>query len=428
MAFHGPRESYRLLALGSKTLALASFIRKGIAMTRIAAHIVAIAMSLLLVGCGSGKSADPPAAGLNLVAGDSRVTVSWAMTPGVEYWLFYAPSSDITTTNFKTVPGAVVRTSNVVSPFIIRELANGTTYYFTLGGRTDGGPIGSGTPVVSATLRLAGAAWTVGAALGANDLRGIAFGTVGTTFVAVGATGAMFSSPDGMAWTPLTSVVGTDLNAALFNGSTYLAVGAGGAILTSSDAITWQTPNSGTTKDLFGVAGNGAGGFVAVGANGTIVTSSGGTNWIAATSGTIQDLRAVTYANGMFVAVGAAGVVLTSTDATTWTPVASKTVLDLNGVAFGASEFVAIGAAGALVTSPDGATWAAHTITTNALAAVTFGTQFVTVGSNGIVFTSTDGTTWQAQTSGTANALKAIANGNAGYAAVGATGTNLTAY
>jgi hypothetical protein len=394
-------------------------------MTRIAAHIVAIAMSLFLVSCGGkGDSAVPPAEGLTVVPGDGRVTVSWTMTPGVEYWLFYATSGNLTPDNAGSIPGAVVLI-NVLSPRVI-ALANDTTYYFTMNGRTNGGPGGTGTPLVSATPRLAGSVWTVGAPLGANDLRGIAYGA---TFVGVGATGAMFTSPDGIAWTPLSFVIGTDLNAALFNSTIYLAVGAGGAILTSGDAQTWQIRNSGTANPLYAATGNGTGVFVAVGANGTIVTSNGGASWTVVNSGTIQDLRAVTYANGIFVAVGAAGTVLTSTNAINWTAVASNTALGLNGVAFGASKFVAIGAAGALVTSPDGATWTAQPpITANALAAVTFGTQFVTVGSNGTIFTSTDGNSWQAQSSGTGNALKAVANGNDGYSAVGATGTNLTAY
>src|SRR5450759_2447635 len=46
---------------------------------------------VVLVACG-GDSA-PAATGPSVKAGESTVTVSWNMTPGVEYWLFFAPTS-----------------------------------------------------------------------------------------------------------------------------------------------------------------------------------------------------------------------------------------------------------------------------------------------------------------------------------------------
>jgi len=120
---------------------------------------------------------------------------------------------------------------------------------------------------------------------------------------------------------------------------------------------------------------------------------------------------------------------LTSTDGTTWQLAAAGSSLALNGITFGANQFVAVGAAGTVVTSTDGVTWTPQTaIGPGNLSAVAYGTQFVAVGSGGSVFTSTDGITWTARSSGTGSVLNAVASGNKGYSAVGAAGTNLTAY
>ena len=135
------------------------------------------------------------------------------------------------------------------------------------------------------------------------------------------------------------------------------------------------------------------------------------------------------FAAGKFIAVGAGGTLLTSADGTTWTAVASQTTRDLRALAFGASTIVAVGAAGTVITSPDAATWTARpAIGAADLAAVAFGSQFVAVGRGGAIFTSADAVTWTAQSSGTTNDLNAVASGNFGYLAVGAAGTNLTAY
>ena len=52
----------------------------------------------------------------------------------------------------------------------------------------------------------------------------------------------------------------------------FVAVGASGTILTSPDGITWTARTSGTTNILYGVTWSGTQ-FVAVGGSGTIVTS-----------------------------------------------------------------------------------------------------------------------------------------------------------
>ena len=148
---------------------------------------------------------------------------------------------------------------------VVTGLANGTTYYFTINGRTNNGPGGSGTPLVSATPRPAGNAWNRGTSLIASDLRGAAFGTV---FVTVGANGAMFSTLDGVSWTPINYVVTSDLNAVFFGIGRYVAVGAGGVALLSTDAITWTPVSSGTPNSLYAGASNGAV-YLAVGAGGT---------------------------------------------------------------------------------------------------------------------------------------------------------------
>jgi predicted small lipoprotein YifL len=418
-------------------------------MKRLSALLLAIIAALLLTGCGNKGDPAPAPADVRVVPGDGSATVSWTMAPGVEYWMFAAVANSVTPQNCNSL--TLCRTIlNATSPLVVSGLINGTTYSFTVNGRTGGGPGGPGSIPVSTVPRLAGASWTVGTSIGSNDLRGVTYGAavvaVGVVVpvgvvVAVGTQGAMFSSSDGgITWTALTSGVSSDLNAAVYGGI-YMAAGAGGAMLSSSDAITWTSLNSATPNNIYALTTNGGGVYLAAGANGTIIYTTDRVNWVAANSGTANDLRGMTYGNGRYVAVGAQGTLLTSTDAVTWQAVAGQSSSDLIGVAYGllsptstsltsTSQFVAIGADGTLTTSTDGVTWTPQPpiATTNPLAAVAYGTQFVAVGANGSIITSTDGVNWQAQTSGTSNNLNAVTRNLYGYSVVGNAGVNLTAF
>jgi len=401
--------------------------------------VAAVLASLLMAGCGSsGSSADSPA-GVVVVPGDGRVTVTWTMDSSVDYWLFYAMAPSISTGNWTTIPGSAVL-MGATSPQVVTGLTNGAVYSFTLNGRISGGPGGSGTPSVSAIPRLAGTAsatnpapWTAGAALGADDLRGVTWGTV---FVAVGAGGAMYSSADGITWTALNSGVVSNLNAVAYRSGTYLAAGDNGTMLYSTDAINWAPQTMSSANNLNAVAASSAL-FVAVGANGTIVSSPDGITWTAAAnSGTTNDLYQVIFSpTGLWIAVGANGTLLTSTDASTWTAVNSGTALDLKGIAYGTSTatnaglYVGVGANGTIITSPDAANWTAApgAVTPGTLSAISYGTQFIAVGAGGSIFTSTDGTNWAAQPSTVSTNLNAIVHAPYIYSVVGAAGVNLLA-
>ena len=427
--------------------------------------VAAILAGLLSAGCGGrGHSADPPAAGLTLVPGDGVVTVSWSMDSGVDYWLFYADSPSISTSNWTSIPGSL-SVIGATSPYLATGstgLINGATYSFTLNGRTNGGPGGPGTPSASAIPRLAGTAtaslpapWAAGVAPGANDLRGVTYGTV---FVAVGANGAMFSSADGIQWTALNSGVAGNLNAADFL-AVYLAAGDGGVMLYSIDAVTLTAQTTGTGNNLYSIANNQVNLFVAVGAHGTILNSSDGKTWVAAASSekaTTEDLRAVSHASGgAWVAVGTNGALITSSDGSNWTSVISNAGLNtLYGVAAGMNtvytvasglipatsvfSYAAVGAGGTLVTSLDAVTWTrqpdigagARTLFAVTHSAPLSGSQFVAVGAGGSIFTSADGNTWAGpQPSTTTSNLTAIVHAPSlhSYTAVGAAGVNLLA-
>lgn len=399
---------------------------------RIAKLFIAVVLAAFsLAGClNNGSSAPPPAGGLTLTPGDGQITVSWAMSPGVEYWLFTAPASSISTTDWASVAGGRAL-MNVSSPYAVTGLINGITYSFALNARTDDGPGGAGTPSVSAVPRLAGNTWVAGAPLGTNNLRGAMFGV---SHIAVGLGGTMYSSSTGKTWTPVSPVTSKDLHAALYVNGAYLAGGAGGTALSSTDAIAWTAQPTGIASDLYAIASNLSNLIVAVGANGTIITSADGKTWsVAANSGTTKNLYGVAYCaygGGMWVAVGAGGLILTSTDASNWQAVASGSTADLRGVAYGptagASAFVAVGASGTLVTSPDGANWTLQPAPTKAaLNAVIYATQFIAVGAGGTVFSSVDGTSWAAKASGTVSDLNAIEHAPYSYSVVGAEGANL---
>jgi hypothetical protein len=409
--------------------------------------VAAVLASMVLFGCGKGSSAPAPTS-LVATATESGVTVTWDMTPGVEYLFFYGPTSvvpsSVTSMNgWIGLPGGGTKI-NATSPLVLTGLLNGTSYSFSVNGRTNGGPGGPGATPVTATPRLAGSTWIAGAAAGSNALRCV---TYGTSFVAAGDVGAMYSSIDGVAWNPISYSTTTNFNGCSYWGS-YRVVGDGGLILTSSDAVTWATQTSGTQDNLYAIASNKGNLMVAVGANGTIITSPDGVTWTSRDSTTTQYLHAVNYSalnasgstSGTWIAVGDAGTVVKSTDGgLTWATVSSGTTANLRGIAYGASTsatgasvFVAVGASGTVLTSADGSAWSAVStpVTTVdvVLNAVTYGTQFVAVGTGGHSFVSTDGVTWTPSLApGTNSNLNAVARGPLTYSALGDSGANVLA-
>ncbi len=104
-----------------------------------------------------------------------------------------------------------------------------------------------------------------------HDLLGVVHD--GSQFVAVGVD-TILTSPDGTAWTSQTPETMTTqlLFSVGHNSSQFLAVGTTGSILISPNGITWTVQTSGTTEHLQHVAHNGSQ-FVVVGRNGTILTS-----------------------------------------------------------------------------------------------------------------------------------------------------------
>jgi len=114
-------------------------------------------------------------------------------------------------------------------------------------------------------------------------------------------------------WTQRTSSFGTNaINGVTYGNGLYVAVGDSGQLATSPDGINWtqRTSSFGTTA-IYGVTyGNDL--FVAVGASGQLATSPDGINWTQRTSSFgATNIYGVTYGNDLFVAVGVSGKLAT---------------------------------------------------------------------------------------------------------------------
>jgi len=259
-----------------------------------------------------------------------------------------------------------------------------------------------------------------------SQLNGLTYGS--GKYVAVGNSGTVLTSEDGVTWTRRTvSGVTQNLQSVIHENGKYVAVGQNGTIITSEDGVTWTKTVSGSQNLQSVIYGNGK--FVAVGASGRVITSTNGTNWTAQSSNVYSNLNGVTYANNQYVIVGASGTVITSPDGVTWTAQTSNIYYELYAISYENGKYVAGGQYGTLASSSDGVSWTSHTSTVSYnLNSLAYGNDmYVVVGGSGKVVTSADGVNWtlQSSSSSTTNNLLKVIYANDTFMAVGASGTIL---
>src|SRR4051812_9594938 len=104
--------------------------------------------------------------------------------------------------------------------------------------------------------------------------------------------------PAQSSWTSRSSGTQAGLNSITWTGSQYIAVGNSGTVLSSSNGISWVSRASGVTQALNSVAWNGSQ-LMAVGDNGVILTSPDAVAWTLKSSGyQVGSLNAVIWAQG----------------------------------------------------------------------------------------------------------------------------------
>src|SRR5574341_1489350 len=140
-------------------------------------------------------------------------------------------------------------------------------------------------------------------------------------FVAVGQSGRVATSPDGINWTARTPVAATNWNDVIWSPelALFVAVGPGAtgvtdAVMTSPDGINWTLRTAASNLIWQAVCWSPELGLLAAvavnSATATIMTSPDGITWTSLANAADNSWNAVTYAPrlGIFIAVAATGI------------------------------------------------------------------------------------------------------------------------
>jgi len=266
----------------------------------------------------------------------------------------------------------------------------------------------SGTTLISAD----GSTWLkqgIGTRL---DLDGITTGEGGLV-MAVGKGGTVITTTNGTNLTMTTAGITNELHGVTFatwrdsvNSPSsfqtikrYVAVGDSGVIITSDNGVDWVQRYSSTNTSLKGVT-YGKGLFVAVGSNGAILTSSNAIDWTRELSpAQLGDFNDLAYGNGVFVgatdkAYGWNGII--SRDGHHWVQGWLEPGVNMRGVTFAQGRFGIVGNDGVVLFSSDGTNWQRSYTPTDKngdnLRGITYANGvWCIVGNNGIILTSTNG-------------------------------------
>ena len=227
----------------------------------------------------------------------------------------------------------------------------------------------------------------------------------GNLYVAVGMTGVILTSGDGVSWTKRDSGVNDLLMGVTWGNNQFVVLGHGGLFLTSPDGKEWTKHYTPSSYFIFDVTWDGKK-FVAVGM-GNIYVSHDGVEWEEYNSNfNAGSPTCIVWSGNQFAVGDSWGNVHISPDGkkwskteTCWAPINDVTWGDGKFVAVSGDAFVADPLTGDIVgdesifgkiyTSHDGLTWTERHLTDSSFMSVTWsGSQFLAVDSSGNFFTS----------------------------------------
>jgi hypothetical protein len=242
-----------------------------------------VVIALTACGGGGGNGSTPSApTGFNAHFSDQSVTFSWNYDPSLDYWLYIGPEG--TTPTNDVIAGAYFSLGvTAPSTYMLNANGGSVIYNLSINAHSGGSPgsgvstIASGSPVsVPNTTKNPFAASTSGSSTFNGVAYGNPFSSAGTysgnpaTYVAVGAGGSAYTgilnTTYSASYTPnyvfssKSTNVSSDLNAVAYDTTDgFLAVGASGAVTYSPDGLTWtaqtNTSNSNTLRGVLALGG-----------------------------------------------------------------------------------------------------------------------------------------------------------------------------
>ena len=298
----------------------------------------------------------------------------------------------------------------------------------------------------------------------------------GTEFVAVGTSGNVVTSADGISWATTPSGFTQTMMAVGYGNGQFVGTGSNsssdtGHVWTSPDGRVWTDHSSGYDEFMYDVEAIGSRYFIT---GGKIISSDNGTDWTAAYDATGWSIQSMAYGDGVYVAGFQFGASLRSLDGgTTWKAMTSPVDSDITGIAYDTALGLFIGVCSngrVLSASPANDYWVStiHSLSTGlkdvaydpetgnhlmvgysgtiatidsagvlstvspltpyGLSGVAVaGSTYVAVGDNGTVITSLNsGATWQTVTAATGETLLDVEYGNGMWMAGGYFGALIT--
>lgn len=324
------------------------------------------------------------------------------VTDGTNVWKAIAPTMSESAVTWTQITGSVTLDNS--QPYKFAMMAN---YMVGYNGKSVFLWTGSGN-ITAMPIAVAGNAVFNGITL------------CGTTLYAGSNQGIIYSSQDGVNWTPQT--VGlpggaiTIYSPVILNGTLY-AGASNGSIYSSPNGTSWTQQTTGLpggtvvifTPTIF------QGALYSGTSNGRIFTSTDGVNWTAITTGLplAGNLYSPSLLGSTLISGAANGSVYTSTNGTSWTQRTTGLPNDGTTIIFSPNIFSATAYSGAnngaIYSSPDGTTWTKQTTglpggTQTLYSPTVFGSTLVSGAGNGSVYTSMNGTSWTQRTNGLVNA------------------------